>query len=116
MISSKFSASSCCRLNNEVNVNNNNNNYKLAADYVNRDLKNMHADIRKLFTTNKPELKQICDGTFTNMKQLERIDLRNNDINPTNSKDEKEFVNKHYLKKSLTFGCINWVNPFMFQK
>jgi decaprenyl-diphosphate synthase subunit 1 len=62
VISTKFSTSSYCCFN-EVKVNNN-NNYKLAAENVNRDLKNMHADIRKLFTTNKPELKQICDYFF----------------------------------------------------
>ncbi len=66
VISSKFSTSPCRYLN-EINANNDNNNNKkhiLAADYVNRDLKNMHADIRNLFTTNKPELKQICDYFF----------------------------------------------------
>ena len=35
-------------------------------------------------------LKKICDGTYKNMKQLERINLRQNDINPTNSKNKKK--------------------------
>lgn len=40
------------------------NKYKLASDLIAKDLQNLHADIRELFDTNRPELKHISDYYF----------------------------------------------------
>ncbi len=41
-----------------------NDQIKLTSSLIQKDLQNLHADIRSLFTTKKPELKEICDYYF----------------------------------------------------
>lgn len=65
--------SKCEHLNTSAfNLNNNTekkdaaklNKHKLTEDLIKNDLKNLHLDIRNMFVTNRPELKEICDYYF----------------------------------------------------
>ena len=56
----KWTSVGTARMINSMNVN----IEKPVFDLVQADLSNLHKDIRKLFTTDKPELKSICDYYF----------------------------------------------------